>query len=67
MISGARPQPLWRSWRSQPHVVEKILNHRSAGATGPVGKIYQRYNYLKERRVALELWGDTLLRIVNQS
>jgi integrase len=50
-----------------PHVVEKILNHRSAETTGPVRKIYQRYNYLKERRVALELWGDTLLRIVNQS
>jgi integrase len=47
-----------------PHVVEKIINHRGAETLGPVGKIYQRYNYLEERREALELWAQTLARIV---
>jgi hypothetical protein len=32
----------------------------------PDGEDYQRYDYLKERRAALELWGETLMRIVNQ-
>jgi integrase len=47
-----------------PYVTEKILNHRSAESAGPVAKIYQRYDYLEERREALELWAGTLLRIV---
>jgi integrase len=46
-----------------PHVTEKILNHRSAETAGPVGKIYQRYNYFEERREALELWAQTLMCI----
>ena len=49
-----------------PHVTEKIINHRGAETTGPVGKIYQRYNYLDERRAALELWAATLTRIVTR-
>jgi integrase len=48
----------------KPHVIEKILNHRGAESTGPVGRIYQRYDYLDERREALELWAETLTRIV---
>jgi hypothetical protein len=51
--------------RVEPHVVEKILNHSGAGVAGPMGKIYQRYDYLDERRAALELWGETLMRIVS--
>ena len=35
-----------------PSVTEKILNHSSANAAGPMGKIYQRYEYLDERREA---------------
>jgi integrase len=46
-----------------PHVVEKIINHRGAGVAGPMGKIYQRYDYLKERRAALELWAQHVLRV----
>jgi integrase len=49
--------------RVPPHVTEKVLNHRSAETTGPVGKIYQRYDYLEERREALELWAATCMRI----
>jgi integrase len=50
--------------RIEPHVVEKILNHSGAGVAGPMGKIYQRYDYLDERRDALELWATTLMRII---
>ena len=49
-----------------PHVTETVINHRGAETTGPVGKIYQRYNYLDERRAALELWAATLTRIVTR-
>jgi integrase len=48
-----------------PHVVEKIINHRATGVAGPMGKIYQRYDYLKERRAALELWGQHVLRVAS--
>jgi integrase len=47
-----------------PHVTEKILNHSSSRVAGPMGKIYQRYEYLEERREALELWAAALTRIV---
>jgi integrase len=39
-----------------PHVVDKILNHSSGKITG-VAKIYNRFEYLPERRAALEAWG----------
>ena len=47
-----------------PHVTEKILNHAGAETTGPIGKIYQRYDYLDERREALQAWANALARIV---
>jgi hypothetical protein len=45
-------------------VTEKITNHRGSRVAGPMGKIYQRYDFLDERRDALELWAETLARIV---
>jgi integrase len=47
-----------------PHVTEKILNHASSRVAGRMGAIYQRYDYLSERRAALELWATTVARIV---
>jgi hypothetical protein len=43
-----------------PHVVEKILNHTMQG----VMAVYNRHDYLKERRQALDLWAERLLAIV---
>ena len=40
-----------------PHVADAILNHKGAGVTG-VAAIYNRYSYMKERRQALESWGQ---------
>jgi integrase len=39
-----------------PHVVDKILNHRSGTIRG-VAAIYNKYAYAEERRAALEAWG----------
>jgi integrase len=39
-----------------PHVADKILNHQ-AGAISGVAAVYQRHEFLSERRAALDLWG----------
>jgi integrase len=39
-----------------PHVADKILNHQSGTISG-VAAVYQRHNFLTERRAALDLWG----------
>ena len=38
------------------HVTEAVLNHRS-GTLGGLAGIYNRYQYLDEKRVALEAWA----------
>jgi integrase len=40
-----------------PHVVDKLLNHVSGTIRG-VAAIYNRFEYLDERRTALESWGE---------
>jgi len=40
--------------------VEKVLNH----ATGDIAEVYDRHDYLREKRVALEKWGKHLTAIV---
>lgn len=37
----------------QPYIIERILNHSLPGLIG----VYQRYDYAKERKEALEAWG----------
>jgi integrase len=39
-----------------PHVVDKVLNHVSGTIRG-VAAVYNRFEYLDERRKALEAWG----------
>jgi integrase len=39
-----------------PHVADKILNHQ-AGTISGVAAVYQRHEFLAERRTALEEWG----------
>ncbi|MGE6696662.1 hypothetical protein ACQKH5_03135 [Hyphomonas sp. NPDC076900] len=39
----------------------RILNHTPLGS--PVTQIYNRYDYAAEKRAALELWAETLLKI----
>jgi integrase len=39
-----------------PHVADKILNHQ-AGTISGVAAVYQRHDFLAERRAALDLWA----------
>lgn len=47
----------------QPHVVDKVLNHTSGKIRG-VAAVYNRFEYLKERRVALDAWGGYVTDLV---
>jgi hypothetical protein len=40
--------------------VEKVLNH----ATGDIAEVYDRHDYLPEKRAALEKWAAHLTGIV---
>ncbi len=46
-----------------PHVADKILNHQ-AGTISGVAAVYQRHDFLAERKTALEIWGVHIERIV---
>ena len=48
-----------------PHVADKILNHQSGTISG-VAAVYQRHNFLVERREALNRWGDHMAQIVRR-
>ena len=49
----------------QPHVIEAVLNHISGHKAGVAG-IYNRSTYEREKRVALEMWAEHVLAIVNR-
>jgi integrase len=40
-----------------PHVADKILNHQSGTISG-VAAVYQRHEFMEERKKALGLWGE---------
>ena len=46
-----------------PHVADKILNHQ-AGTISGVAAVYQRHDFLAERRAALDLWGAHIERVL---
>jgi integrase len=48
-----------------PHVVDKVLNHVSGTIRG-VAAVYNRFEYIEERRTALESWGDYVASLVNE-
>ncbi|MFN6983355.1 MAG: tyrosine-type recombinase/integrase [Rhizobium oryzihabitans] len=49
-----------------PHVVEKVLNHISGTISG-VAAVYNRYGYDREKREALEAWGEYLVQLSERS
>jgi len=49
-----------------PHVADKILNHQ-AGTISGVAAVYQRHEFLSERRRALELWGTHIDAILSDA
>src|ERR1700686_4677866 len=49
-----------------PHVADKILNHQ-AGTISGVAAVYQRHDFLAERREALEMWGNHVKSIIGNA
>jgi integrase len=49
-----------------PHVADKILNHQSGTISG-VAAVYQRHEFLRERKDALDRWGAHVAKIVKQA
>jgi integrase len=49
-----------------PHIVELVLNHQS-GTLGGIAGIYNRFQYLEERREALELWSKHFEDIIRKA
>jgi integrase len=48
-------------------VVSKVLNHKTGGGGSLVTRIYNRYEYRKERQTALNKWAYELQRIITGS
>lgn len=46
-------------------VTEAVLNHLSGARSGIVG-VYQRHNYLDEKRKAVVIWGKEVLKIAKR-
>jgi integrase len=49
-----------------PHVADKILNHQ-AGMISGVAAVYQRHDFLAERKDALERWGAHVRKILTDA
>jgi integrase len=49
-----------------PHVADKILNHQSGTISG-LAAVYQRHEFLFERKGALDRWGDYVAHILDQA
>jgi integrase len=48
-----------------PHVADKILNHQNGTISG-VAAVYQRHDFLAERKQALKVWGAHVAQITTQ-
>ena len=48
-----------------PHVIDKVLNHVN-GAVKGVAAVYQRAQYMDERRATMEAWGGYLKSLNGQ-
>ena len=49
-----------------PHVADKILNHQTGTISG-VAAVYQRHEFLAERKEALERWSAHVARLLKRS
>ncbi len=45
-----------------PHVADRILNHVSGSISG-VAAVYQRFEFLPERKRALDVWAAHVLAV----
>jgi integrase len=49
-----------------PHVADKVLNHQTGTISG-VAAVYQRHEFLAERKDALERWGAHVIRLLKSA
>ncbi len=49
-----------------PHVADKVLNH-TAGTIRGVAATYNRFEYLDERKTALDAWGGLVERLIGRN
>ncbi|WP_143750658.1 site-specific integrase [Mesorhizobium sp. WSM4312] len=47
-----------------PFIIGHVLNHVSATKASITSRVYARYDYMREKREALDLWADRLAGIV---
>jgi integrase len=48
-----------------PHVADKVLNHQ-VGTISGVAAVYQRHDFLAERKEALDCWGEHVGSLLNK-
>ena len=48
-----------------PHVADRILNHQSGTISG-VAAVYQRHDFLDERKDALDRWGAHVVQLLGE-
>jgi integrase len=51
---------------ASPAVIEKVLNHSSGAVTG-IARVYQRAQYLSQRRDLADRWGDLVERWISEA
>jgi hypothetical protein len=49
-----------------PHVADKVLNHQ-AGTISGVAAVYQRHEFLIERKEALFAWGQNIRKLMRKA
>ena len=49
-----------------PHIADKILNHQSGTISG-VAAVYQRHEFLDERKTALDAWGNHVQSLLDKT
>lgn len=49
-----------------PHIADKILNHQSGTISG-VAAVYQRHEFLDERKTALDAWGSYVQSLLDET
>ena len=49
-----------------PHVADKVLNHQTGTISG-VAAVYQRHEFLVERKDALERWGTHVAGLLKRA
>ncbi len=48
-----------------PHIIEAVLNHKTGTITKIAG-VYNKFEYLPEKRAALDRWADHVLHLVGE-